>query len=128
MNNPGGKLTYPAQLARKPPLAYAAYMGRYHVFFVLFFSALLAGCGTTQSAGGLNSYAYQTESASRVPGHNLYWADSLDNSASQRVNQFSRSEIVHEQHRCYVQRLTESQALDKAAQKLGREPGSLFRQ
>ena len=99
-----------------------------HLFFILLFSALFAGCGTTQSAGGLNSYAYQAESPSRAPGHNLYWADSLDKSASQRVNQFSRSEIVHAQHRHYVQGLTESQALDKAAQKLGREPGSLFRQ
>ncbi|MCL2123109.1 MAG: hypothetical protein FWH34_03360 [Desulfovibrionaceae bacterium] len=103
-------------------------MDRYQAFFVLFFSALLAGCGATQSAGGLNSYAYQEEAPSRVPGYNLYRADSLDNSASQRVNQFSRSEIFHDQQRHYVQRLTEAQALDKAAQKLGREPGSLFRQ
>jgi hypothetical protein len=103
-------------------------MDRYHVFFALCCAALLAGCGTTQSAGGLNSYAYQAEAPNRVPGHNLYWANSLDNSASQRVNQFSRSEIVHEQHRNYLQRQTEAQSLDKAAQKLGREPGSLFRQ
>ena len=81
-----------------------------------------------QSAGGLNSYDYQAEAPNRVPGHNLYWADPLNISASQRVNQFSRSEIVHEQHRHFVQRLTEAQSLDKSAQKLGREPGSLFRQ
>ena len=110
-------------------MAYTIYMDRYHLFvFLLFFTVPLAGCGTTQSATGLNSYAYQTEAPSRVPGHSLYWADSLDHSASQRVNQFSRSEIVHVQHQYYVQRLTEAQALDKAAQKLGREPGSLFRQ
>ena len=109
-------------------MAYTAFMDRHHVFCVLCFAALLSGCGTTQSAGGLNSYAYQEEAPNRVPGHNLYRADFLDNSASQRVNQFSRSEIVHAQHRNYLQRLTETQALDQAAQKLGREPGSLFRQ
>jgi hypothetical protein len=43
------------------------------------------------------------------------------------VNQFSRSEIVHVRHQTFLQRHAEAQALDKAAQKLGREPGSLFR-
>jgi len=52
----------------------------------------------------------------------------LDNSVSQRVNLFSRSEFIHVRQQTFVQRLTEAQALDKAAQKLGREPGSLFRQ
>jgi hypothetical protein len=98
------------------------------VFFVLLFSASFAGCGTGSSVGGLHSYTYQEEAPNRVPGHNLYRADVLDRSVSQRVNQFSRSEIIHEQQRNYVQRLTEAQELDKAAQKLGREPGSLFRQ
>jgi hypothetical protein len=97
-------------------------------FFLLLLSAPLAGCGTASSDGRLHSHAYQEEASNRVPGHNLYRVDSLDMSAAQRVNQFSRSEIVHEQHRTYMQRLTEAQALDKAAQKLGREPGSLFRQ
>jgi hypothetical protein len=54
--------------------------------------------------------------------------NSLDTSVSQRVNQSSRSEFIHERQQTFVQRLTEAQALDKAAQKLGREPGSLFRQ
>jgi hypothetical protein len=62
-----------------------------------------------------------------VPGHSLYWTDALDNSVSQRVNQFSRSEIVHVRHQTFLQRNAEAQSLDKAAQKLGREPGSLFR-
>jgi hypothetical protein len=95
--------------------------------YVLFVSALLAGCGTTPSAGRLASYAYQEESPNRTPGYNLYGADSLDNSPAQRVNGFSRSEFIHVQQQTYVQRLTEAQSLDKAAQKLGREPGSLFR-
>jgi len=103
-------------------------MDRYHVFFVCCCSLLLAGCGTTQSAGGLNSYAYQEEALNRVPGYNLYWADSLDTSVAQRVNQLNRSEFIHEQQRSYVQRLTDAQELDKAARQLGREPGSLFRQ
>ena len=106
---------------------YTALMDRYHAVFVLFCSVLLAGCGATQFASGLNSYAYQEEAPSRAPGYNLYWADVLDNSAAQRVNRFSRSEFVHVQQQHYVQRLTDAQTLDKAAQKLGREPGSLFR-
>ena len=98
------------------------------VVFALFFSALLAACGTGSSAGRLHSHVYQEEAPSRTPGHNLYWANALDASVSQRVNGFSRSEIAHERQQVFVQRLTEAQALDKAAQKLGREPGSLFRQ
>ena len=118
-----------AQLARTLSLAYTTLMGRYLIaFLVLCASALLAGCGTSPYADRLYSHTYQEEAPSRVPGHNLYWADSLDNSASQRVNLFSRSEIIHVRHQNYVQRLTEAQSLDKAAQKLGREPGSLFRQ
>jgi len=97
------------------------------VFLVLLFSTLLVGCGTTPSAGRLHSHTYQEEAPNKLPGHNLYRPDSLDTSVSQRVNQFSRSEIIHERQRNYVQRLTEAQTLDKAAQKLGREPGSLFR-
>jgi hypothetical protein len=116
-------------IARENPVVYAFTMSRvYYLFFIACFFAPLAGCGTTSSGGRLHSHNYQAETPNRVPGHNLYWADSLDNSVSQRVNQFSRSEIVHVQHRNYLQRLTEAQALDKAAQKLGREPGSLFRQ
>ncbi|MDR2695534.1 MAG: hypothetical protein LBC79_04055 [Deltaproteobacteria bacterium] len=104
-------------------------MNRYSAFiFLLLLCAPLAGCGTASPDGRLYSHAYQEEAPNKVPGHNLYRADTLDMSAAQRVNQFSRSEIIHEQHRTYVQRLTEAQALDKAAQKLGREPGSLFRQ
>jgi len=95
---------------------------------VLFSAALLAGCGTSPAAGGLTSYAYQEEPSNRTPGYNLHGADSLDNSPAQRVNGFSRSEFIHVQQQTYIQRLTEAQALDKAAQKLGREPGSLFRQ
>ena len=98
------------------------------VFFLLLLSAPLAGCGTTSFDGRLHSHTYQAEAPNMVPGHNLYRADSLDVSTSQRVNQFSRSEIIHEQHRTYLHRLKEAQELDKAAQKLGREPGSLFRQ
>ena len=104
-------------------------MGRYPVvLFILAFALLLAGCGTSPFAGRLHSFAYQEETPSRTPGYNLYQADSLDNSVSQRVNQFSRSEIAHERQYSFVQRLTKAQELDKAAQKLGREPGSLFRQ
>jgi hypothetical protein len=103
-------------------------MGRYCIIlFVVLFSAPLAGCGTISSDGRLYSHAYQEEAPGRMPGHNLYWANSLDGSVSQRVNEFSRSEIIHVRQQQYVQRLTEAQALDKAAQKLGREPGSLFR-
>ena len=99
------------------------------VLFVLCVSVPLMGCGTNSSIGSrLYSHDYQAEAPSRTPGHNLYWTNSLDNSVSQRVNSFSRSEIVHVQQRVFVQRLTEAQSLDKAAQKLGREPGSLFRQ
>ena len=94
---------------------------------VLFLSASLAGCGTAPSGGRLSSYAYQEEASHRTPGYNLSTADSLDNSPAQRVNWFSRSEFIHVQQQTYIQRLTEAQALDKAAQKLGREPGSLFR-
>ena len=109
-------------------MAYTTNMGRHLIIVcVLFFSMPLAGCGTAPSAGRLHSHSYQAEAPSRLPGHNLYWADSLDNSVSQRVNQLSRSEIGYERQRNFVQRLTEAQALDKAAQKLGREPGSLFR-
>ena len=104
-------------------------MGRYLVvFFVLFSLALLAGCSASPFAGRLHSFAYQEEAPSRVPGYNLYREDSLDTSASQRVNQFSRSEIIHVRQHNYAQRQTKAQELDKAAQKLGREPGSLFRQ
>jgi len=103
-------------------------MNRYLlVVLILSFSMPFVGCGTTLSAGRLYSHTYQEEAPNRIPGHNLYRADSLDISVSQRVNQFSRSEIIHERQRNYVQRLTEAQTLDKAAQKLGREPGSLFR-
>ena len=103
-------------------------MGRYLViFFILCFCAPLTGCGTAASDGRLYSHAYQPEAAHRVPGHNLYQADVLDNGVAQRVNQFNRSEISHVRQQGFVQRLTEAQALDKAAQKLGREPGSLFR-
>ena len=103
-------------------------MGRYLiVFFILCFFAPLAGCGTASYDGRLYSHAYQEEATSRVPGHNLYSADSLDNGVAQRVNQLHRSEISHARQQNFVQRLTEAQALDKAAQKLGREPGSLFR-
>ena len=104
-------------------------MGRYcSVLFVLFFSALLAGCGTNSFVGRLHSHVYQEEASSRTPGHSLYGTNPLDNSVSQRVNQYSRSEFIHARQQTFVQRLTEAQALDKAAQKLGREPGSLFRQ
>jgi len=96
--------------------------------FVLLFSVLLAGCGISSSAERLHSHTYQQEAASRTPGYSLYWTNALDTSASQRVNQFSRSEFIHERHQTFMQRLTEAQTLDKAAQKLGREPGSLFRQ
>ena len=89
---------------------------------------MLAGCGTTPFAGRVHSFEYQEEASSRTPGYNLAWGDSLDNSVAQRVNQFNRSETVHIQQHNYVQRLTKAQELDKAAQKLGREPGSLFRQ
>ena len=117
-----------ARLASRRSLAYTAPMSRYGVvFFILCCSVPLAGCGTVYSDGRLYSHAYQQEAASRLPGHNLYSADSLDNSISQRVNQFSRCEISHVRQQNFVQRLTEAQALDKAAQKLGREPGSLFR-
>ena len=111
-------------------MAYTASMGRNcNLVFILFFSALLAGCGTNSSSvDRLYSHAYQEEASSRTPGYSLYWMDSLDTSASQRVNQFNRSEFIHERQQTFVQRLTETQALDKAAQKLGREPGSLFRQ
>jgi len=102
-------------------------MDKYCIVFALLCSILLAGCGAAPSAGRLHSHAYQEEAPSRAPGHNLYQADPLDRSASQRVNQFSRSEIVHVRQQHFVQRLTEAQALDKAAQQLGREPGSLFR-
>jgi hypothetical protein len=94
---------------------------------LLLLSAPLAGCGTASYDGRLYSHAYQEEAAGRTPGHNLYSADSLGNSVAQRVNQFSRSEISHARQQTFVQRLTEAQTLDKAAQKLGREPGSLFR-
>ena len=104
-------------------------MDRYgSALIVLLFSVLLAGCGTSSSVDRLYSHVYQAEAPSRTPGYSLYWTESLDNSASQRVNQFSRSEIIHVRQQAFVQRLTEAQALDKAAQKLGREPGSLFRQ
>jgi hypothetical protein len=93
---------------------------------VLFFSVPLAGCGK-DSAGRLHSHEYQAEAPNRTPGYNLYQADSLDNSPAQRVNHLNRSEILHEVRQNSLQRLTEAQALDKAAQKLGREPGSLFR-
>jgi hypothetical protein len=104
-------------------------MDRYGgVLCLLFFSTLLAGCGADFSADRLHSHVYQPEAPTRTPGHNLYWADSLDTSASQRVNQLSRSETIHVRQQAFVQRLTKAQELDKAAQKLGREPGSLFRQ
>ena len=110
-------------------MAYTALMYRYcGVLFVLFFSVLFAGCGTNSSVGRLYSHTYQQEAASRTPGYSLYWTNALDNSVSQRVNQFSRSEFIHERQQTFVHRLTEAQALDNAAQKLGREPGSLFRQ
>jgi hypothetical protein len=97
------------------------------VLCALFFAALLAGCGSSPSYGRVHSHAYQEEASSRTPGHNLYLHDSLNNSPSQRVNQFGRSEIVHVRHQTFLHRLKEAQELDKAAQKLGREPGSLFR-
>ena len=104
-------------------------MDRYGcVVFLLVFSVLLAGCGADISAGRLHSHVYQEEARTRTPGYNLYWADSMDASASQRVNQLSRSETVHVRQQAFVQSLTKAQELDKAAQKLGREPGSLFRQ
>lgn len=118
-----------ARLAKRASLAYIERMDKYIlVSFGLFFSLFLAGCGAALSGGELHSYAYQEEAPSRVPGHNLYRPDSLDVSAAQRVNQFNRSEIFHERQQSYIQRLTEARELDKAAQKLGREPGSLFRQ
>ena len=117
-----------APLADKPSLAYTANMDRYFVvLFLLCFSAPLAGCGTASSDGRLYSHTYQEEAASRIPGYNLYTADSLDNSVAQRVNQFSRGEVSHARQQTFARRLTEAQALDEAAQKLGREPGSLFR-
>ena len=116
-------------LVRQHSLAYAVHMDRCSsVLFLLFFSALLAGCGASFSADRLHSHVYQEEAPTRTPGYNLYWADSLDTSASQRVNQFSRSETIHVRQQSFVQGLTKAQELDKAAQKLGREPGSLFRQ
>lgn|GEM_PF-6921146 len=116
-------------LSKGYPITYTGAMDRYILVSAgLFFSLFLAGCGTVLSDGELHSYAYQEESPSRVPGHNLYRPDSLDTSVAQRVNQFSRSEIAHEQQQGYIQRLSEAKELDKAAQKLGREPGSLFRQ
>ena len=78
--------------------------------------------------GRISSYNYQAESLSVTPGHNLYRHDTLDTSTSQRVNQFSRSYYMHDQQQDFVRRLSAAQALDKEAQKLGREPGSLFRQ
>ena len=104
-------------------------MDRYgSVLFFLIFSALLAGCGADFSAGRLHSHVYQEEARTRTPGYNLYWADPLDTGASQRVNQLSRSETIHVRQQAFVQSLTKAQELDKAARKLGREPGSLFRQ
>jgi hypothetical protein len=104
-------------------------MGKYCIALcALLFSAPLAGCGTASSDGRLYSHAYQEEATSRTPGYNLYREDSLDNSPAQRVNLLSRSEIIHVRHQTFLQRVSEAQALDKAAQKLGREPGSLFRQ
>ena len=97
------------------------------VFFLLLLCAPLAGCSTASYDGRLYSHAYQEEAANRMPGYNLYSANALDNSVAQRVNMFSRSEISHAQQQNFAQRLSEAQALDKAAQKLGREPGSLFR-
>jgi len=103
-------------------------MSRYGiVFFLLLLCAPLAGCSTASYDGRLYSHAYQEEAASRTPGHNLYSGDSLDNSVAQRVNQFGRSEISHARQQNFAQRLKEAQDLDKTAQKLGREPGSLFR-
>jgi hypothetical protein len=104
-------------------------MGKYCIVLcALFFSVPLAACGTASSDGRLHSYAYQEEAPSRAPGYNLYREDGLDSSPAQRVNQFSRSEFIHVQQQSFLRRLSEAQALDKAAQKLGREPGSLFRQ
>jgi len=102
-------------------------MDRYPVFLLLCCVLFFAGCSVFQPAQGLSSYAYQEEAPNRVPGYNLYWYDPLDYSASQRVNQFNRSEFMQTQQQTFVQRVTQAQALDKAAQQLGREPGSLFR-
>ena len=122
------KLFQLARLASGRALEYTVAMGRYIVvFFILCLAAPLAGCGTASSDGRLYSHDYQPESPSRAPGHNLYAADALDNSAAQRANMFSRSETSHVRQQTFVQGLMEKQALDEAARKVGREPGSLFR-
>lgn len=100
--------------------------GVFAALAVLASAVLLAACGMKE--GRLSSVDYQPEPNSRVPGYNLYSYESLDNRVSQRVNQYSRSMYIHEQQHNYIQRLSERQKLDKDAQKLGREPGSLFRQ
>ena len=93
---------------------------------LLLCTLLVAACGVKES--GLSTYSYQPESPAVISGHNLYQYDALNLSTSQRVNQFSRSTFMHGQQQEFVRRLTAAQALDKEAQKLGREPGSLFRQ
>ena len=120
-------ITHGPLLVKRRYWTYAVSMTRCGIAFFLLLFAPLMGCGTSSFDGRLYSHTYQAESPSRAPGYNLYSADSLDNSAAQRVNQFSRSEISHARQQSFVKRLTEAQALDKAAQKLGREPGSLFR-
>ncbi len=88
--------------------------------------AALTACGMRE--GTVSSYDYQPEAPNKVPGHNLYRPDALDISASQRANLYTRSDAVHDSHQDYLHRLKEAKELDQAAQKLGREPGSLFRQ
>ena len=109
-------------------MAYTCVMGRYLIVLcILCLAAPLAGCGAASSSGRLHSHDYQPESPSRAPGHNLYSADTLDNSPAQRVNMFSRSETSHVRLQGFVQGLSDKQALDEAARAVGREPGSLFR-
>jgi hypothetical protein len=88
-------------------------------------SVLLAACAAGERT--LSSVDYQQESSRRIPGHNLYNYDVTDSGVSQRVNRYGRSAFMHERHQTHIERLREALELDKAARKLGREPGSLFR-